>query len=133
MVLGISSYAYGWSVGVNELSPPKPLTEMDLILKAQEFNLRCVQIADNLALHKLSDSRLNLLIKTAQAKLIRIEIGARKLNADNLFYYIALARKLRAPLLRFIIDGDNHKPSPDEVTQIVKEALPELFNNNTIQ
>ena len=126
MVLGISSFTYGWAVGVDQDLTSTPMTEIGLVKKSTEFRIKCIQLGDNLPVHIFSKERLDLLTKITQENLIRLEIGAKELTAENLAHYISLASSLQAPLLRFIIDGSGYEPSIQTVAAIIKEALPQL-------
>src|SRR3712207_8916183 len=96
MQLGISTYTYGWAVGVPGKMPDQPLTELDLLRKAQAFGLRLVQFGDNLPLHLLSADRLQNLDQTAKATNIALEVGARGLTPAHLQEYILLSKIGRA-------------------------------------
>lgn len=140
MKLGISSYAYGWAVGVDRESDAsinalawreqakdlKPFDENSLLDAAQKFGLNLIQFGDHLPLHEFSAARLQNLKERSQRENIRLEIGARGLTPKHLRTYIELSRELNSPILRFVLDGANYHPSPDEVTQIIKDALPQL-------
>lgn len=39
MILGISSFTYGWSIGTDGYVPVKPITETDLIEEAVRLKL----------------------------------------------------------------------------------------------
>lgn len=130
MVLGISSFTYGWSIGVN--GGPPFLNEQDLISLTVEFGLRCLQLGDNLPLHTLSSTRLLELKKSAQHNNIRLEVGARKLTEDHLKQYINIASALKAPLLRFVVDDGKYEPDIGTIISILKNALPDLKKNEII-
>ncbi len=130
MLLGISSFAYGWAVGTANYLPVAPLSEIDLINKARQFNVGCLQVGDNLPLYALSEHRLDELQSQARKNLIRIEIGARGLTTENLNRHIVLAARFHAPLLRFIIDGDDYEPGSNAIISIITELLPELEKKN---
>jgi len=130
MVLGISSFTYGWAIGTHSEQPSAPMSESNLIAKTTEFRLNCLQIGDNLPIHSFTKARLDSLKKTARHNSIRLEIGARILTKENLSSYINLAGKLHAPLLRFIIDGSDYEPSICTVIEIIKDALPKLKKSN---
>src|SRR5687768_15151029 len=100
MVLGISSFTYGWAIGIEGSQPPNPMGETDLIQATVDFGLQCLQIGDNLPLHILSDEKLDSLKSQIWKHNLRLEIGARKLTADHLKRYIELAGYFHAPLLR---------------------------------
>lgn len=126
MKLGISSYTYTWSVGVKGYEPPKPWDERQLVQKAAELQLNCLQIADNLPLHEMGDRRLKALKKMADHAGIVLEVGARGMTPEHLDRYIQIAAYFESPILRFVIDGSGFIPSVDEVTWIIRGVLPEL-------
>jgi len=126
MVLGISSFTYGWAIGADQEFAQTSMTEEDLVKKANEFGIKCIQLGDNLPIHSFSNHRLDSLRNITRENSIRLEIGAKELTPENLTHYISLASSLQAPLLRFIIDGPDYAPSIQEVVTIIKEALPKL-------
>lgn len=126
MQLGISTYTYGWAVGVPGSMPEKPMTEIDLLTKAQDFGVKLVQLGDNLPLHTLPQKRIENLNYLAKQWGISLEIGARKLTPDHLSNYIELAKKLNAKLLRFVIDTPDYEPKLDEIIEIIKGSLSHL-------
>lgn len=129
MVLGISSFTYGWAVGVPGHLPAKRMDSLDLLNKALLFGLSCVQIGDNLPLHELSATTLEELKTLSQKHKLRLELGARKLTPEHLRRYIALTAYFEAPLLRFVIDGDNYEPDIVTVINIIRDVLSELEYN----
>ena len=130
MQLGISSYAFGWAVGVPGYPPPSPFTELDLLDFARTFNLGVIQFGDHVPLHTLEPTRLTALRAAARKAAITVEIGARGMTAEHLCRYLDLARELHAPLVRFVIDGPGFEPGPDDVVAIASDALPLLAAAN---
>ena len=130
MQLGISSFTYGWNIGVADHMPDQPMNEMDLVQQTVDFGLHCLQIGDNLPLHTFDTARRERLKNAVTANQIRIEIGARKLDAENLKTYIDLAAYFKSPLLRFVIDGTDYEPDNDTVKKIITAHLPQLIDNN---
>lgn len=128
MILGISSFTYGWTVGMDPDNPK--LTELDLLKKVEAYGLKCLQVGDNLPLHKLTGSRLQEFKTTAEKNHTRLEVGARKLTEDHLQRYLEICKFLKAPLLRFVVDGDDYQPSGQTIISILKNILPELKKNN---
>ncbi|TFH23222.1 MAG: sugar phosphate isomerase/epimerase [Bacteroidia bacterium] len=126
MKLGISSYTYTWSVGVPGSEPKKPWDELMLVNKAAELGVDCLQIADNLPLHLMDEKRLLALKQRAAEAGIDLEVGARCMTADMLLRYLEIAELLNSPILRFVIDGPDFAPNVEEVTGIVRSAVPEL-------
>ena len=129
MLLGISSFTYGWAVGVPGNMPANPWTELTLLQRTIDFGLNTLQLGDNLPIHGLSKERLDTLKRQSDNSGIRLEIGARKLTRENLRVYLELAESLNAPLLRFVIDDDQYTPSREEIKRIVKEFVPDLEKN----
>ena len=126
MLLGISTYTYGWSIGIEGSRPDNGMDEGQLVETCIHFGLRCLQMGDNLPLHTFTDERLLAFRKIIKKADLRIETGARKLTEDNLLRYLEICEELDSPLLRFVIDGDNYEPDLNTVQSIIKNALPEL-------
>lgn len=129
MLLGISSFTYGWAIGVPGKMPAIPWTEQSLLDQTLRFGLHTLQIGDNLPLHSLPEERLAALKERAVLNNIRLELGARKLTHEHLHRYLVLAEYFNAPLLRFVIDSDNYTPNLDEIKNIINDSLPILKNN----
>ncbi len=130
MILGISSYTYGWAVGVRRSEPDCPLDELGLVDKARDLNVRLLQIGDNVPLVAMDAAKIARLADRAASEKIKLEIGGRGLNPDNVAAHIALARRLDAELLRFVIDDAGYHPEPDEIIPILLAAVPRLESNN---
>ncbi|MEP7322503.1 MAG: TIM barrel protein [Saprospiraceae bacterium] len=124
MILGLSSFAFGWSIGVPTQTSNDKMSELNLIETAAKLNLSCLQFGDNMPLHQLSQDQLNRLKESALQHKLRIEVGARKLTEDHLNTYLQITRFFESPLLRFVIDGDDYKPSLDEVYILLKKMAP---------
>jgi sugar phosphate isomerase/epimerase len=130
MKLGISSYAYTWSIGVPGRIPEKPMDCFQLLGKAENFQVSCVQIADNLPLDQLDEDIRYRLLKRARESQIGIEVGMRGLNRENLEKYIDLAEYFRSPVLRTVIDAGDYRPGISEVISTIRDYLPELVARN---
>ena len=126
MKLGISTYTYTWSVGVPGSEPAVPWDEKKLVQKAAELEVGCLQIADNLPLHKMDQKRLLALKKMAGDLGVDLEVGARSMTPELLEQYIRIAELLDSPILRFVIDGPGFTPPVEEVIWILKGVIPEL-------
>ena len=126
MILGLSSFTFGWSIGVPGTMPANPMTEHVLIEKTLDAGLSCLQIGDNLPLHTFSTERLDALRSRLTHEKIRLEIGARKLTHKNLAQYLKLCEYLGSPLLRFVIDGPDYKPDILTLGSMVREYVPLL-------
>ncbi len=126
MVLGLSSFTYGWGVGLEGFRPPFPLDERGLLERAVQMELGCLQLGDNLPAHLLDRERMEYLRQTAMEKNIRLELGARGMTKAHLELYIALATYFQAPLLRFVIDEEGYTPGTDTILGILSDVKPVL-------
>ena len=128
MLLGISSFSYGWSIGVPGRLPDLPLSAFDLVDRTLAFGLTCLQIGDNLPLHTLADSARRELKMLLKKNNVRLEVGARGLTEKHLHTYIEVAAYYEAPLLRFVTDLDAYEPGADTIIKILQGALPNLHD-----
>jgi 3-oxoisoapionate decarboxylase len=122
MKLGISSYTFGWAVGVEGYEPRVPMDEHALIAQAKEFGVGVVQIGDNLPLATFAPERLEFLAAKARQEKIQLEVGARRLTTLRVKEYAEIARKVGARLVRFLIDDENFQPTPGEVIKTLWEC-----------
>ena len=132
MLLGLSSFTYGWSVGVAGSMPSRPMTATALVNKTVEAGLRVLQIGDNLPLHELTQQQRDDLKSLLGKHNITLEVGARKLTDEHLERYIGLARFFNASLLRFVVDGDQYEPETEITISIVRNAISQLKENKVI-
>lgn len=128
MILGLSSYTFGWNVGVPIHRPALPLDELGLIDQCLKHGVSLLQIADNLPLHTFDAARLDRLADRAVRDGVQLEVGARGLTFENVHTYTAIARRLGATLIRFVIDDADYHPTPEEVAQLLRQSAPLLTN-----
>ena len=126
MRLGIGTYTYTWAVGVPGHLPDNPLTATDIVRKASTAGLHCAQIADNLPLEELSTEERHALADFAESRRVAIEVGARRMTPEHLARLIDVAAFFGSHVLRFVIDGPGYEPTFDEITTVIREALPRL-------
>ncbi|TLV03216.1 sugar phosphate isomerase/epimerase family protein [Dyadobacter luticola] len=130
MLPGISSYTYGWNVGIEGAMPENPMNELDLVAQTLAFGMKCLQLGDNLPVHTFDPSRQQVLKDLINKNEIRLELGARKLTPEHLQEYMDLCHFFGSPLLRFVIDGEDYEPDLKEVAHIIIHALPTLSRHN---
>lgn len=128
MRLGVSSYAFGWAVGVPGREPETPFTERHLLAFARAHGLGEAQIGDHIPLHTFEPARLQALRADAAlpAAPVALEIGARGLTGTHLAHYLELAAFLGADLLRFVIDGPGYEPAAEDVVALLRAFIPRL-------
>jgi sugar phosphate isomerase/epimerase len=134
MQLGVSSYAFGWRVGVAGQPPPTPYDEGELLVVARRHALGIVQYGDHVPLHLFENNRLDRLRAQAASgpHPIEIEIGGRGLTRASLARYLDIAQRLNARLLRFVIDSPPYEPPVDEIVSILRDAIPRLESANVV-
>lgn len=123
MKTGLSTYTYTWSFGIQDIQPVVQMTPYDLIDKAHELKVDCVQIADNCDLTMLDQKAITGISGYASEKNIGIETGFRGLTDEHLDQCIQIAYRMSSPLVRMVIDTKEYKPEPDSVVAIIRNAL----------
>ena len=126
MILGLSSYTYGWAVGLAGHQPARPLDERGLLDHCRAQGVKLLQIGDNLPLHTFDSERLDRLANRAAREGVELEVGARRLTAERIASYTAVARQVGAKLLRFVIDDIDYHPEPGMVAAVLRQCLPLL-------
>ncbi len=130
MRLGVSTYTFGWALGVPGYPPPpSPLTVEGLLQKAVELGVRVVQLADDVQLPRLSDEQLISLRSAADRRGIDLELGLRGIEPEWLLSNLRVAVRLRAPLVRVIIERTPH-PSTADVVDALRAVVPEYARAN---
>ncbi|HUS34977.1 MAG TPA: TIM barrel protein [Verrucomicrobiae bacterium] len=122
MKLGISSYTFGWAVGVNGFARSVSLNERDLLDMATRENIGVLQIGDNLPLHTIHHSTLADFGAAAKERNVQLEIGARRLVPERIAQYAEVARTVGARLIRFVIDDADYRPDPNSIIDILKDS-----------
>jgi sugar phosphate isomerase/epimerase len=128
MILGLSSYTFGWAIGVHGHEPAEPADECDLLEEVRAHGLRVLQIGDNLPLETFNADRLAALRERAHAARVELEVGARGLTAERLDVYAGIARKAGAKLIRFVIDDSTwgYHPNIETVISVLRENVATL-------
>jgi len=134
MKIGISTFAYNWSIGVpgSSLVPAHPMTFMDFIISAKDLGTHLVQFGDNLPLHVLNSGERAELLNFAQSNGIDIQAGTRGLRDDILEIYLQLAEYFSSDILRVVIDLKGYEPSIEETIAILKRWEPRARAKNIV-
>jgi len=120
MKIGLSSYTWPWAVGREGHEPENPLDTLALLEKTKGYGISVLQIADNPALHLMTENELEEIKRTADSNKITIEVGTRGIEPSHLMKYLNIAKKLHSSIVRSI----THKVDHDAVSYI-REVLPE--------
>lgn len=131
--LGISSYTFMWAIGVSGYPPPaRPLDAFGLLDSAVALGVNVVQIADNLALDRLSSDDLRFLKQAADERAVQVEVGTRGIQPEPLLHNLAIAQQFGSPVLRAVIDTADHQPSVDDVIALLRRQMPRFAHAGVI-
>lgn len=126
MKLGISSFTYGWAVGITGYEPVKPMGFMELIERTHDFGLSILQVGDNLPLDRLTHAELQKGKEMMERYGIELELGIRGLRDSRMEIYMQLCRFFSSRLLRVVIDEPGYEPAEEEIIGILKKWVPRL-------
>lgn len=130
--LGLSTYSFPWSIGAPELFQPQPMKPLDLLEKAEHYQISRVQFGDNLPMHRLSLAEMQAIEEKIEKLGIQIQVGTRRLTEANLRQYLQLAAQFRSPFVRMVIDDADFHPSESEVIRTIKSVLPDFRKAKTV-
>jgi len=124
MKLGLSSFAYRWSIGVKGYIPSNPMNLDQFINKAISLNLSGIQICDNLRYSDLSERKLKKIKERIEERRMFIETGAMNSNPMYLKTMLMVSNKLGSTILRVIPEINRYgskKDIQDQLNSIIKD------------
>lgn len=125
--LGIGSFAFAWAIGVPGYPAlDVPMTVYDLLERTAALGVKVVQIADNLPLDELAEREVAAVARHAEGLGIAVEVGTRGIDRARLLRNLAIAVRVRSPILRVVIDRGAHHPPVEEVVALLRPVLPEF-------
>jgi sugar phosphate isomerase/epimerase len=124
MKLGISSYTYPWSVGAADSVPERTLDAFDLLARARALGVRVLQLAGGMAMDTVSPAQLDALAVQADDAGISLELGTRIGSKAEIDAYLAVARRLRARILRVVLQPA--AGPPDVAVALLRAAVADL-------
>jgi sugar phosphate isomerase/epimerase len=123
MQIGLGSYACAWSIGVPGYEVLNPMDVFAFVQLAHELGFSLVQIADNLPLQALTEAEQMRLLEQLKTLNLTVEVGTRGIQKEHLKTYLEIAKTFDSRILRVVVDGKNHHPTPDEVIRLVADVL----------
>ncbi len=123
--IGIGSYAYRWTVSLQNLSPS------DLLNRAAAVGSQVVQLCDNLNTDQLPSSTLRSLARQAADLNLSLELGIKGGQPDHIRHSLDAADALGTHLLRAVVADEDWSPNPDELIEILRNLLPDLQARGT--
>ena len=123
MNIGISSWSYGWAVGIKGYLPETPMNLDYILEKAAELGVPVLQIADNLSLENISLSELELLASKASDLGVQLEVGTRGVLNQHIAKYLEIAKTLKAKILRTLLHDNNGCPAIFDAEKEICKSL----------
>jgi sugar phosphate isomerase/epimerase len=133
MNIGLNTYAFKWSLSVNEHNGAFEKYDIhDILDVAARYGVQVLQICDNYPLNQLSDVELSTILKDATDKGISLEVGTKGVNPAILKEYLIIAKKLNAKILRTMVYADKeHIPDFLHITNDLA-SVAGIFDDNDI-
>ena len=126
MAIGLSSYAYRWTLA--DRGGVFPAIRLFLEL-AIEHGVEAVQICDNLRFWEMTDSELDDVAGLARAAGVSVETGARGTDPALIRRAIGASRRLESRLLRTVVEIDRSRPVAHQLERAasdLRSLLPDL-------
>jgi sugar phosphate isomerase/epimerase len=124
LIAGLGSYAFRWSIGHKDRIPSKPMTPIELLNTAVAMGFSVVQYADNMPLHKISKTSLDILATAAKTHGIAIEVGVQSFDSSLVHEYLEIAKRLNAKILRVALDAQDAVTPLDKLGSELTTILP---------
>lgn len=122
--IGISSWTYGWAVGVEQYTqPPNPLTAVDLVHQARQLGVDLIQLGDNLPVDRLLPSEQAALREVARDFGIALELGTRGVKPAHLLRCLDLAVYFDSKLIRTLPQEVTSTLSSQETEECIRSVL----------
>jgi sugar phosphate isomerase/epimerase len=121
--LGVSTWAYGWAIGVPGYPPAKPMDILSFARRVAELGVGLVQIADNLPLHKLPPAKLDAFEAEVRRLGLSVELGTRGIDYELLDTYRDLCLRFESPILRTLTDLPGQERSLEDVIANLKSII----------
>jgi len=132
MKIGVSSYAFRWSVGTDDFRPNQPLSMMALLSKCAEAGAQTVQICENYPLSTAGHKELEAIAVHADSLGLTLEIGMRGANPGNLCRHLEIAQVLQARVIRIVLSGSGWDPDLPAQIEVLKQTLSRLTDDGTV-
>ncbi|MHC4510106.1 MAG: sugar phosphate isomerase/epimerase family protein [Planctomycetota bacterium] len=127
MKIGVSSYAFRWSIGTEDFTPSVPLTPQTLLEKSVACGAQVVQICENMPLDGVSNPDLAVLRQTALDLGLGLELGVRGSDRSYLLRNVQVCHQIGSRLMRVVLDGANPL---SQMIETVQSLLGELRAHN---
>ena len=118
MTIGLSTYAFFWQT---HHTAPKPLSLCDIIAKADDWDVRLLQICDFPAIEGFDRTEVRELAATAQRRGIALELGTRGISPAHLRHYLDLAQQLDVVLVRSMVTREQAPTAEGLLAEVISD------------
>lgn len=133
MKLGIGSYSFPWSVGVQGYpNHYRGVDPLGIARLAAYMNVPVIQLADNLPLHTYDAVVINELHDYCESSGIALEIGTRGIDAGLISNYVNIASKLGAKIIRTLLPSEPEKHDIRNIIDSLSSLAPHLESHGVI-
>lgn len=116
--LGISSYAYRWSIGVKGYQPQRSMTPLEFAQNAKNHGAEVIQICDHLCLNMCTEHEIRAIRTFCNLNNLNIETGASSSQPTYLGDFLKLSEQLGANIVRVIPTINRDHPQDNVIHQI---------------
>jgi sugar phosphate isomerase/epimerase len=120
--IGLSSYAYRWSIGAKGFKPKKPLSIPQFMEMAVSDGAEGVQICDHMNLENPSKELIGEIRRIAEKHQLFVETGISQTAPDYVRSMLDISAQFGARVMRMIPQVDRRLPSDDVRDQIEAAA-----------
>lgn len=129
MILGVSTYAVPWSMGVCGYPHPEPpLSLYGFLDLAAECSISLVQIGDNCPVESMTAQEHVELRKALEQRKLSVEVATRGTNPEHLMKHLEICRTIGARLCRTVVTSKNAMDSMNELLYIA-----EMFQESDVR
>jgi 3-oxoisoapionate decarboxylase len=117
MTIGLSTYSFFWQW---HPTAPTPLSLTDMLARTAEWGADLLQVCDYPAVAEYDDGQLRALVRDAERRGLRLELGTRGIEPNHLERYLHLAQRLDVSLVRSMVAA----PEAAGAVETLREVLP---------
>lgn len=120
-MIGLGTYSFFWQ---HSSEAPEPLSLPAMLRRTSDLGVGVFQVCDYLPIFAYSAAELRGLRALADELGIRLELGARGVQQEQLATFLGLAEALGAGLVRSMVNTAEHRPTMAEAEVELRSYLP---------
>jgi 3-oxoisoapionate decarboxylase len=116
MTIGLSTYSFFWQW---HPTAPTPLSLADMLARTADWGADLLQVCDYPAVAEYDAGQLRALVRDAERRGLRLELGTRGIEAAHLEHYLRLARQLDVSLVRSMVTAPQAAGAVEELRAVL--------------